>query len=47
MVSKILCLMSSYVHLNGWSIPQGDPRLVSLNGSYHKEQQYIRFKAGI
>ena len=25
-------------------MPPGDPRSVSLNASYHKEQQYIQFK---
>ena len=30
-----------YVNWRGWGILPGDPRLVSLNASYHKEQQYI------
>ena len=33
--------------LEGWGIPLGDPWLVSLNASYHKEQQYIWFRGWV
>ena len=36
-----------FVNLRRRSMPQGDSRLVSLDGSHHKEQQYIWYKDGI
>ena len=43
MVSEILALYE----LEGWGIHPGDPpQLVSLDASYHKEQEYIWFRGG-
>ena len=43
MVFEILGLLG----LGGkWGIPLEDPRSMSLNGSYHKEQEYIWFRGG-
>ena len=30
--------------MKGWCVPPGNPGSVSLNASYHKEQQYILFR---
>ena len=30
----------------GWGKTPGDPKLKWLNASYHKEQEYIWFRAG-
>ena len=49
-------VINSYVNLErgggrGWGrgqgLPTGDPWSVSLNASYHYEQQYIWFRVGI
>ena len=43
MVFEILGLICRGV---GWGIPLEEPRSMSLNVSYHKEQEYIWFRGG-